>query len=219
MSGDRHAHGAMHHQHQGFQGDASRWTEVLDAPERDTWQRPGEVIAAASVAGGMVVADIGAGTGYFVAHLSRAVGAGGKVLALDSSPQLVAHMQRRFHEASLSNVEAILVSPEDPGLPAGTLDRILIVDMWHHLSERVLYARKLGQALKATGRLIIVDRAPEALEGPPPQLRLPPEEVLRELRAAGFDASVVPAPLPHQFIVAGEPSRPPSRSRSGGRPW
>ncbi len=202
-----HQHGSHEHEHEHpprHDGGHDAWIERLDDPGRAAWQRPEEVVAAMALSEGMVVADVGAGTGYFAPHLSRAVGARGKVLALDVDPDLVARMQRRFDEAGLANVEARLVSTSDPGLGAGSVDRALIVDVWHHMEGRVAYAKKLRQALTPTGRLVIVDYPPDAPEGPPPEMRLSAETVISELREAGFDARVVSETLPRQFVVVGE---------------
>lgn len=194
--GEDHHHGRPH--------DLRRWAEVLDDPARDAWQQPDVVVAGLAIAEGMVVADVGAGTGYFEPHLSRAVGARGRVLALDVDPDLVAHMQRRFQAAGLHNVEARLVSPVDPGLEAGAVDRVLIVDTWHHMSDRVAYAARLRRALTPTGRLVIVDYPADAPEGPPQELRLSAEAVLAELKAAGFTACIEPDALPRQYLIVAE---------------
>jgi predicted methyltransferase len=191
-------------EHDSMHGHGNHPHEALNDPARVEWQKPGEVVAAMAIAEGMVVADVGAGTGYFEPYLSRAVGTRGKVLALDISPQLVSHMKRRFEDAGLGNVEARLVPPADPGLTARSVDRVLVVDTWHHMKERVAYARKLRQALTNAGRIVIVDYPTEAPRGPPPELRLKPDVVVKELEAAGFTARVVPESLPNQFIVVGE---------------
>jgi ubiquinone/menaquinone biosynthesis C-methylase UbiE len=198
-------HDETHHGHApAVHDDPEHWAKRLDDPARDARQKPHEVVAALAVREGMVVADVGAGTGYFEPHLSRAAGTTGKVLALDIEPKLVAHMQARFAKAGLSNVEARLVAPTDPGLAARTVDRALIVDTWHHMQERVAYAAKLRQALRPAGRVVVVDYLKTAPEGPPPQMRVSPEIVVGELVAAGFDARVVAESLPFQFIVVGE---------------
>lgn len=199
---------AAHRHHHGHPGDDARhgvehWLH-LDDPGRDAWQKPDEVVAAAELSEGQVVADVGAGTGYFEPFLSRGVGARGKVLALDVSPQLVEHMKRRFAQASLGNVEVRLTQPDDPGLAAGSVDRVLVVDTWHHLGDRVAYARRLKQALAPQGRVLVVDYTAEATQGPPPEMRLGVETVLAELREAGFSARVLPETLPHQFIVVAQ---------------
>lgn len=186
-------------------GEHHDWAEALDDPARDATQKPAEVVAAMAITEGMVVADVGAGTGYFEPHLSRAVGASGRVLALDIDPALVAHMRRRFADEGLANVEARLVGPSEPGLMARSVDRVLIIDTWHHMTDRVAYARKLREALTPGGKLVIVDYPADAPKGPPPELRLSTEAVVADLEAAGFVAHVAPETLPNQFIVIGAP--------------
>lgn len=201
--GDHHGHHVMRHDF----SDVARWSSVFDNPERDAWQKPAEVIAVASVAPGMVVADIGAGTGYFEPHLSRAVGESGKVLAIDVEPAFIEHMNARFRDASLANIDARLGRPDDPGLATRGVERILIVNTWHHVDDRVSYAQQLVGALVPGGRLAIVDFTAESPHGPPVRFRLSPEAVVAELEAAGFTATIADETLPHQYIVIGESPR------------
>jgi predicted methyltransferase len=190
------------HRHQHHGGAAEQWAH-LDEPDRDDWQRPGLVVAAAGLTDGHVVADIGAGTGYFEVHLSRAVGARGRVLALDVNPNLVERMKRRFHDAGLNNVEARVLQHDDPGLEPRSLDRVLIIDLWHHLHDRVGYGRKLRAALRPEGRLLVIDRDAAASHAPPVEMRISVATVIGELEAAGFSARVLPQALPRQFMVEG----------------
>jgi len=190
------------HRHHHHGGAAEQWAH-LDEPDRDEWQRPGLVVAAAGLTNGHVVADIGAGTGYFEVHLSRAVGARGRVLALEVNPNLVERMKRRFHDAGLNNVEARVLQHDDPGLEPGSLDRVLIIDLWHHLHDRVGYGRKLRAALRPEGRLLVLDRDADSSHPPPVEMRISVETVIGELEAAGFSARVLPQALPRQFMVEG----------------
>jgi predicted methyltransferase len=191
---------AGHRHHHG--GAAEQWAH-LDEPDRDEWQRPEVVVAASGLTYGQVVADIGAGTGYFEVHLSHAVGASGKVLALDVNRNLVEHMKRRFHDARLNNVEARVLRHDDPGLEPGSVDRVLIVDLWHHLDHRVAYGRKLRAALRPEGRLLVIDRGADSSHPPPVGMRISVETVIGELEAAGFSTRILPQALPRQFIVEG----------------
>jgi SAM-dependent methyltransferase len=183
--------------------DARRWAEEFDDPSRDAWQKPELVVAAMEIAPGMTVADIGAGTGYFEPHLSRAVGPSGKVLALDVEPDMVRHLSDRAARGRLANVEARLVASDDPGLPAASVDRVLLVDTWHHIAERAAYASRLAAALKPGGKVLVVDFRRDARHGPPPEHRMAPEEVARELSAGGLAAHVTDIGLPEQFTVTG----------------
>jgi ubiquinone/menaquinone biosynthesis C-methylase UbiE len=186
--------------------DTERYAKKFDSAERDVWQRPADVIAALALKTGDVVADIGSGTGYFEPWLSRAVGSSGRVLALDVEPRMVEHMKQRAQQAGLLNVESRLVAPDDPGLPAASVDRILIVNTWHHIDARTQYADKLARALKPNGELWIVDFTPESDLGPPPAQRITSGAVVEELARAGLQAEVVePESLPKQYLVRAKP--------------
>ena len=190
---------AAHGDH-GF-GDVDRWAKVFDDPARDAWQRPDEVVSLLEVGPGLIVADLGAGTGYFERRLSHQVGAAGKVLALDVEPALIAYLEERGRREAWRGVEARLVPVDDPQLGEARIDRILIVDTWHHLGDRAGYARKLAFALRAGGKLAVVDFTPEAPMGPPAAMRIAAEQVVAELTAAGLQATIAREDLPHQYVV------------------
>ena len=154
-----------------------------------------------ALAPGMVVADIGAGTGYFLPYLVPAVQPAGRVLGLDVEPNMVRHMEARIRDGGLEGAEARVVATDDPGLAPGTVDRILIVDTWHHIQDRVAYGRRLAAALAPEGALFVVDFRKDSPQGPPPAMRLDAEAVLRELREAGFEAEQLPVPLPYQYVL------------------
>jgi ubiquinone/menaquinone biosynthesis C-methylase UbiE len=191
---------AYHHRF----ANAAEWSKTFDDPSRDAWQKPQSVIEAMEIAPGMTVADIGAGTGYFEPHLSRAVGPAGHVLALDVEPDMVAHLRDRAAKDQLANVEAKQVAADDPGLARSSVDRILVVDTWHHIANRVDYAARLAVALKHGGEVFVVDFTREAKHGPPPEHRVPPEEVARTLETAGLVVRSVDAGLPDQYVVSGK---------------
>jgi predicted methyltransferase len=174
----------------------------LDDPDREALQKPDEVVRLLQPSPGMVVADVGAGTGYFESRLSRAVGPGGQVWAVEIDPSLVEQMRSRFAREGLSNVEARLAQPDDPGLPEQSVDRILLVDTWHHVRNRGPLAEKLRRALKPGGRLLLVDYTLEAPVGPPAHMRLAPETVIQELEAAGFTPRLEVESLPNQYVIS-----------------
>jgi SAM-dependent methyltransferase len=200
--GEHGEHGGHEH---GFHKDfseASKFSASFDNPARDAWQQPEAVLDLMKIAPASTVVDLGAGTGYFVPRLSQRVGPQGKVLALDVEPQMIEFMNRRVQEQKLTNVEPRVVQPNDPGLLPGSVSRILIVNTWHHIGQRPSYAEKLAAALDATGEVWIVDFTLDADRGPPPEYRLPAEQVVRELEQGGLRAQVVePEPLPQQYIV------------------
>jgi len=183
--------------------DLQTYSEQLDEAQRDEWQRPEEVIELLECQVGMTAVDLGAGTGYFLRYLSEAVGREGRVLALDISRSSINWMSSRIEREGLRNVGPQMVAPEDPALSPRSVDRILVANTWHHISERVDYAEKLLAALRPGGLLLIVDFTMESPEGPPPQRRLTYDTVLRELEVAGFAADVVPESLPYHYAIAG----------------
>ncbi len=200
-----HEHGHQHRHGAGYQMDFSeveRFAAHFDDPARDAWQRPREVIEHLAMAPGQTVADIGAGTGYFLSYLSKAVGDAGKVLALDVEENMVRYMQERAKKAGLANVTASSVAPDDPALPAQSVDRVLIVNTWHHIGERPAYAAKLARALRAGGVILIVDFTLESDMGPPRDHRLAPDQVIAELTEGGLQAALVKGEqLPKQYVV------------------
>jgi SAM-dependent methyltransferase len=194
-----HGHGPLVHRFE----KADVWAKEFDDPARDAWQRPADVIAAMHIDPGMRVVDLGAGTGYFLPHLSRAVGPSGQVIALDIEPDMVRYMRERAAREKLLNVEPRVVPLDDPQLPPASVDRILIADTWHHIDGRGAYTKKLAAALAPGGKVLIVDFTLEAQHGPPKHHRLPPEQVAKELADAGLAAEILEEPLPDQYIVAG----------------
>lgn len=185
--------------------DVETYAHRLDDPSRDGWQKPEEVVALLDCPPGATVVDLGAGTGYFIPYLSRAVGDAGRVLGLDISASTVEWLQQVVDEEGLGNVTAITVAPDDPGLETRSVDRILVVNTWHHIEGRVAYAEKLRPALRRKGRLLIVDFTMESPIGPPAEKRLTVDTVMAELAAAGFESEVLEETLPHQYAIAATP--------------
>ena len=202
--GHQHQHG---HGKAGYHMDFSaveRFARHFDGPERDAWQKPAEVVRFLDLGAGQVVADIGAGTGYFLPYLSKTAGAAGRVLALDVEPNMVEYMKQRSKKSGLANVESRVVATDDPGLAPGSVDHILIVNTWHHIDDRASYAGKLARSLRPAGTLLIVDFTLESDQGPPKEHRLTAEQVVKELEAGGFRGEVVRGEtLPKQYLVRG----------------
>ncbi|MGH7531236.1 MAG: class I SAM-dependent methyltransferase, partial [Gemmatimonadales bacterium] len=129
---------------------------------RERWQRVPDVFAALGVAPGAVVADVGAGGGFFTARLAQAVGAAGRVLAVDVDQDVIERLRRRAARDEWANVVIIPSSPEDPRLPPATLDAALIMNAYHEFTDPEAMLGGLGRALKPGGKLVIIDQIPSA---------------------------------------------------------
>jgi SAM-dependent methyltransferase len=189
------------HQHQ-FR-DAEKWAHVFDDPKRDEWQKPHQVIQALKLAPDAVVADVGAGTGYFSVRLATMLPKG-KVYAVDVEPDMVKHLAERAKRDGRKNMQAVQGAPDDAKLPE-KVDLILFVDVHHHIEEREQYFRKLRASLKPGGRVAIIDFRLDSREGPPRAARIAPEKVKAELKSAGYSLAEEHGFLPNQYFLIFKP--------------
>ena len=168
---------------------------------RDSEQLPDHVVQLVALSDAMTVVDLGSGSGYFLCRLSRAVGPRGHVIATEIDKQLVGDLGKRIAREHLVNVEVVLAPPHDVGIAPGTADRILLVNVWHHLVDRKRYAARIVRALAPGGKVIVVDFKPGGRHGAGHGIA--PETVLAELTAGGIDGALVPEDLPDQYVVVG----------------
>lgn len=127
---------------------------------RERWQRVPDVLEALGAAPGARIADIGAGGGFFTSRLAQAVGAGGRVFAVDVDPSVIRRLEQRAASEQWSNVAILRSQPDDPTLPEGALDAALIMNAYHEFTDPAAMLRGLSRALKPGGRLVIVDQVP-----------------------------------------------------------
>jgi SAM-dependent methyltransferase len=184
--------------------DAEKWSQVFDDPARDEWQKPDEVIRALKLAPEALVADIGAGTGYFAVRLARAVPKG-RVYGVDAEPDMVRYLNQRAQKEGLANLTAVPAKPADPSLPA-PVDLVILVDTYHHVPDRERYFRELKKALKPGGRLAIVDFTLDSPVGPPKRARIPADRVKQELARAGYALVEEHGFLPNQYFLVFRPA-------------
>lgn len=192
--------------HHGFE-DADQWAKIFDAPDRDDWQKPALVIEGLALKPGMIVADLGAGTGYFEAHLSKAIEPGGLVLAIDPEPDMVRYLGRRAVKDGLGNVLPILGLPDQPFLPRARVDRVLVVDTYHHIDDRLAYFGRMRATLAPAGRVVIVDFHKRPLPvGPPPEHKIERQVVVDEMVQAGYRLADEKSTLPYQYFLIFQPA-------------
>jgi ubiquinone/menaquinone biosynthesis C-methylase UbiE len=129
----------------------------LDRPEREKEERTDKLLKMLPVKPGMIVADLGAGSGYYSFPLAQKVGPKGKVLAVDIQKEMLTIIRRRMKARKVSNIEPILGTITDPKLPAGKVDLILMVDVYHEFSHPYEMTRAMVRALKPGGMLVFVE--------------------------------------------------------------
>ena len=181
--------------------DAGAYARMLNDPARDAWQKPDQVISALELKKTDVVADIGAGGGYFTRRLARRAA---KVYAVDINADLL----KIAAKDEPDNVATILAVPDDPKLPPSSVDLIFICDVLHHIENRPAYYRKLNAALKPGGRIVNIDFYKKDLPvGPPVSMKLSEQQVIDEFKAAGFKLARKHDMLPYQYFLEFERER------------
>lgn len=184
---------------------------LLEPPDRDAWQQPDQIMDALGITAGSVVADIGAGAGWFTVRLARRVGPGGLVYAEDVQRPMLDAIRRRAAKAALRNVQTRLGMGDNPNLPAAALDAILVVDVYPEIDDRVGFLASLARSLKPTGRIGIVNYKPGE-GGPGPVARLGEGErvaqpaVERDVISAGLTPRPVRQFLRYQYLVIAVPA-------------
>ena len=158
---------------------------------REQWQKVDEIFAAMAIRPGAVVADVGAGDGFFTSRLARAVGHDGRVFAVDIDDAALERLRRRLADDGIQNVTIIKGTTDDPKLPDGVLDAALIINAYHEMPQHQSILAALRRALKPEGRLVIVEPIEASRRGRPraDQVRdheIDPEFVLQDARKAGF---------------------------------
>ena len=179
--------------------DGAAW---LDRPEREAEEAPSKAIAALAIADGAVVADVGAGSGYYTVRLARVVGNAGRVVATDLQPGMLDILRRKVSAEGLTNVTLVQGRADDPVLPAATFDLILMVDVYHELSAPQVFVRRLKDALKPDGRLVLIEFRREDPRVPiREEHKMSVDQVREELGADGFRIERVIDVLPWQHII------------------
>jgi ubiquinone/menaquinone biosynthesis C-methylase UbiE len=155
---------------------------------------------------GNVVADLGAGGGWFTVRLARRVGPNGRVYAEDIQHQMIESINRRVEREGLERrVITTLGTASDPGLPLGALDAVLIVDAYHEMEQPVALLRNLARSLKPEGRIGIVDFTSEGGgPGPPMDERVDPQRVIKNAEEAGLRLTSHERFLRYQYMLVFE---------------
>ncbi len=179
--------------------DGADW---LERSERESEERPKLALQLLGIQPGMVVADVGAGSGYYTAMLARQVGPSGKVFASDIQPGMIERLNARLRREKIRNVETFLATETAARLPPSSCDLILLVDVYHEFSQPQAMLRNLRAALKPGGRLVLLEFREEDPKVPiRPEHKMSVDEVRAELEPEGFRLEKVLPDLPWQHIL------------------
>lgn len=182
----------------------------LERPDRETTEKPDRVVEALSLAPDDVVADIGAGSGYFAFRLAAKV-PDGRVLAVDLQPEMLAVVEQRAQELGGINVEPIQGTVSDPNLPANTVDLTLMVDAYHEFSHPREMMEGIVRALKPGGRVVLVEYRGEDPTVSIKELhKMTQKQVRREMAAVGLAWRETLDFLPQQHVLVFEKGAEPS---------
>ena len=174
----------------------------LDRSERDQEEEPDHAIDVLKLQKGSTVADIGAGSGYMTEKLAKKVGPMGKVYATDIQQGMLDLLAKRVAKRKLTNVTPVLGTQDDPRLPIESLDLVLMVDVYHELSQPQLMLRHIKAALKPGGRLVLLEYRKEDPNVPiRPEHKMSVAEAKLEVEAEGFKLTTTNEDLPRQHIL------------------
>jgi predicted methyltransferase len=170
--------------------NVEEWTKKFETESREIFHQREKIVAAAGLKPGMAMADIGAGTGLFTLHFAQAVGADGKVFAVEIAKNFLEHIKARASKASASNVQTILCTERSVELPESSIDLAFICDVYHHFEFPSASLATLHKALKPGGTLVLIDfkRIPgETSDFIMGHVRAGQEVFEAEVLAAGFE--------------------------------
>ena len=188
--------------------DVAKFVGTFEVESREVYAARDKVVAACELKPGMIVADVGAGTGLYTRLFAKAVGPDGQVYAVDIAPRFLEHIRKTAREAGLRNVTPVLCDPDSADLPPNSVDLVFVCDTYHHFEfpERTLAS--LHRALKPGGRLIVVDfiREPgKSREWVLNHVRAGQDVVEKEITSAGFKkAGEVKDLLKENYLVVFE---------------
>jgi ubiquinone/menaquinone biosynthesis C-methylase UbiE len=179
-----------------------RGADWLERADRESTERPEHVLDVIALKPGDVVADVGAGSGYFSVRIARRVGAEGHVIATDLQPEMLAMIEKKVAAGGLGNLETRRATVSDAGLPRAAVDVVLMVDVYHELQRPDLTLAQVRDALRPKGRLVLVEYRAEDPSVPiKPEHKMTLAQIARELAASSFSIASVDESLPRQRIV------------------
>lgn len=207
-SAHEHDHGGHDHNHGHKHGHANEHMNTtsfedlvnrFDSPERDAYQQPEKVLAYIGDVTGKKILDIGAGTGYFSFKLANK---GANVIAGDVDDRFQNYIKEKIAKENAPKVALRKLPYDSPALAEGEVDKVLIVNTYHHIEDRIKYFNQVLKGLTTGGELIVIDFKKQDGPGPPVKMKMSPDFITTELKAAGFKEFVLEESLlEHQYII------------------
>ena len=174
----------------------------LDRSERDLEENPDRAVDVLKIEKGATVADVGAGSGYMTVKLSKKVGPQGKVYATDIQQGMLDLLNKRLAKSKITNVTTVLGTQDDPRLPPDALDLVIMVDVYHELSQPQVMLGKIRASLKSGGRLVLLEYRKEDPDVPiRPEHKMSVADAKLEVEAEGFKLTKTNEDLPRQHIL------------------
>jgi precorrin-6B methylase 2 len=180
----------------------ARGADWLQRPERELQENSHLAVQELKLTPGMVVADIGAGTGYYSIKFAKSVQPGGKVYAVDIQPEMLERLAANATAAGVNNIVPVLGTESNPNLPLKSVDVAVMIDVYHELSRPQRILQKIGLALKPDGRLVLLEFRKED-PGVPIRLehKMSIQEIRREVEPEGYQWEQTLETLPWQHMV------------------
>lgn len=199
----QHEHGHEHNgsaNHYMHQSSMDELVERFESKDRDKYQQPEKVLEYLGAIDGKKIMDIGAGTGYFSVKLAAN---GANVIAADVSDDFQNYLKERIKEENISNIELRKLPYDSPELAKNEVDKVLIVNTYHHIEDRISYFKKVRKGINSDGELVIIDFFKAELPvGPPVGHKIAIDAVVLELKEAGFtEFTIEVSLLDYQYII------------------
>ena len=192
-----HSHSANEYMHQK---PVAELIKNFESPERDAYQQPEKVLTYLGDISGKKIMDIGAGSGYFSVKLADK---GAQVIAADVNDEFQEALKKRIEDHQLQNIELRKIPFDSPNLEDNEVDMVLIVNTYHHIENRSEYFAKVKAGTKQSGELVLIDFfKTETPIGPPVDHKISIDQVVSELKAAGYSSFDINVDLlPYQYII------------------
>jgi predicted methyltransferase len=200
--------------------DVKAYVDKFEVESREVYAERKAIVAACKLTSGMVVADVGAGTGLFTRLFAAEVGPKGKVYAVDIAPAFIEHIRKSCKEAGLSNVEPMRCSDKSVELPANSVDVVFICDTYHHFEFPQLTLASIHKALKPGGQLVLIDF--HRIEGKSSKwvlghVRAGQEVFTKEITDAGFRLAGQEQLLKENYFLRFDKVSPPAGKGAGAK--